>query len=136
MASVFTRVRQGDLPGQILYQDEQVFVILSIAPHNPGHCLVIPLEEVADLESLHDSIYRHLMVVVRQVMRTIKAVYEPSKVALIVSGADLPDHCHVHVLPQYEAADIDSSHAKPTDQDKLKNEADKIRAYLKEHPII
>lgn len=136
MASIFTQVRQGDLPGQILYQDKQVFVILSIAPHNPGHCLVIPIEEVADLEALADSTYGRLMDVVKQVMVTIKAVYSPSKVALIVSGADLPDHCHVHVLPQYQASDIDSSHAKQTDQDVLKIEANKILAYLKEHPIV
>lgn len=136
MASIFTRVRQGDLPGQILYQDDQVFVILSIAPHNPGHCLVIPVEEVADLESLVDSAYHRLMDVVKQVMQTIKVVYKPSKVALIVSGADLPDHCHVHVLPQYEATDIDSSHAKSTHQEVLKIEADKIQEYLKEHPIV
>ena len=133
---MFTQVRNGDLPGQILYQDELVFVILSIAPHNPGHCLIIPVQEVADLEALNNALYERTMQIAHQFMKVLKAVYSPPKVAVVVSGADLPDHCHVHVFPQYESKDIDSSRAHQVDQVVLKLEADKIRAYLKERPIV
>ena len=136
MSSVFTKVRLGELPGQILFQDEVVFVIMTIAPHNPGHVLVIPVAETGNFEDLEQRIYERLMGVVRQMMHALKAVYDPPKVALIVSGADMPDHTHVHVLPQYKESDIDAASAKPAEHAELSQEAEKIRRYLAEHPIV
>ena len=40
--SVFTRILRGEIPGEILLQTEDVFVIRDIAPKAPLHLLVIP----------------------------------------------------------------------------------------------
>lgn len=44
-ASVFTRIRTGEIPGEILHETERVFVLRDIAPKAPVHLLVIPKTE-------------------------------------------------------------------------------------------
>ena len=40
--SLFTRILQGEIPGEIVAQNEHVFVLRDIAPQAPVHLLVIP----------------------------------------------------------------------------------------------
>jgi len=132
--SIFTQVRTDQAPGELLYQDDVVFVILSIAPHNPGHCLIIPVEEVANIEDLSESVYAHLMKVARQLSQALKALYVSPKVGLMVVGLSVP-HTHLHVFPLYQETDVNTDKAHLVAVTELAPEAEKIRKYLKEHPL-
>ncbi|MSR68218.1 HIT family protein [Candidatus Saccharibacteria bacterium] len=127
--SVFTLVRLGELPGEILYQDEYCFVILSVRPHNPGHLLVIPIDEVSNWEDLEPALFDHLMKVAQFFAKAIKAVYHPPKVGLASVGFEVP-HAHIHVYSLFKIGDIDHTSAKASQTEELAIEAEKIKNYI------
>lgn len=120
--SVYTKVRKGELPGHILYQDDICFVILTIQPHHPGHLLVIPVEEMANWEDLESGVWQHIALVAQQFGKLIKKVYQPPKVGLSIVGFEIA-HVHVHVFSLFEIADIDHDKARPSDPKELEKAA-------------
>ncbi|MBP9827117.1 HIT family protein [Candidatus Saccharibacteria bacterium] len=132
--SIFSRVRLGEIPGEIVYRDNDIFIMMTIAPNNPGHMLVIPVLEIANLEELPEAIYSKMLLISRQCMIAVKKIYSSPKAALVVVGFQVP-HAHIHIFPLYSELEINPAHAKPTELSLIKQEADKIRAYFSEHPI-
>ncbi|MBS4102148.1 HIT family protein, partial [Tsukamurella paurometabola] len=57
MASVFSKIIAGELPGRFVYQDDAVVAFLTIAPLTQGHVLVVPREEVDHWESIDDELW-------------------------------------------------------------------------------
>lgn len=129
MATIFTKIYNKEIPGEIIYDDEDVFAILSIEPHNPGHILVIPHSEIADWEDTPESLWLHIMKVAQILAKVVKNLYNPPKIALSVVGFEVP-HVHVHVFSIYQISDIDHTRATKSSPEKLAIEADKIRNAL------
>lgn len=133
-ASIFTKIRLGEVPGEILFQDEDVFVMMTIAPHNPGHCLVVPVVQIDDFEELPDRVYIRAMEIARQMAKVLKGLYGCPKVALAIVGMEVP-HAHVHVFPLYDEAEIGLEAAKHPPFEEVQAEARKIRAALRKAPL-
>lgn len=129
--SVFTKMLKGEIPREIIYEDDICFVIPTIAPHNPGHCLVITNEQVENWEDLDDKTYEHTMKVAKKIARVIKRVHNCPKVGLATVGFEVP-HVHIHVIPLYKLEDADHTKAKPVELEQVQPEARKIRAVLNE----
>ncbi len=128
--SVFTKMLKGEIPREIIYQDEVCFVIPTIAPHNPGHCLVITNEQIENWEDLDTQTYTHTMKVAQEIAKAIKSIYNCPKVGMATVGFEVP-HVHIHLIPLYKLSDADHSKAKPTDLEKVQPEAKKIREAIK-----
>ncbi len=98
MASVFTRVLGGELPGRFVHRDERAAAFLTIAPINPGHVLVVPVQEVDSWTDLEPDLAAHVFLVAQRVAKAVEAVYSPRRVGLVVAGLEVP-HAHLHVVP-------------------------------------
>ena len=55
MSSLFTKIRQGELPGHLLWDDGRCFAILTIKPIREGHLLVIPHQEVDHWDDMDET---------------------------------------------------------------------------------
>lgn len=132
--SIFTQIRLGKVPGEMIYQDEHVFVIMTIAPHNPGHCLVIPVEEIPDFEALPDALFDRVMHVARRIAQLQKDLYACPKVALAVAGMEV-DHTHIHIYPLYSESDMNPAAAQHPPIAEIHAEAEKLRAAIEEQGI-
>lgn len=128
--SVFTKMLKGEIPREIIYQDDICFVIPTIAPHNPGHCLVITNQQIENWEDLDTKTFVHTMKVAQEVAKAIKAVYSSPKVGIATVGFEVP-HVHIHLIPLYKLSDADHSKATPTELEKVQPEARKIREQIK-----
>jgi diadenosine tetraphosphate (Ap4A) HIT family hydrolase len=132
--SIFTQIRLGKIPGEILYQDEYVFVIMTIAPHNPGHCLVIPVDEIPDFEALPDSLFDRVMHLAKMIAQVQKRLYGCPKVALAVAGMEV-DHTHIHIYPLYAESDMNPAAAQHPPVSEIRAEANKLRAAIQGHTV-
>jgi diadenosine tetraphosphate (Ap4A) HIT family hydrolase len=126
MTTIFTRILNGELPGRFVYRDDVSAAFLTIAPITPGHTLVVPVAEVDHWVDLDDDIAGHLMVVAKKVAVAQQEVLEPTRVALIIAGLEVP-HTHLHVLPIHSERDIDVSKART---DTPPDELDAVAASL------
>ena len=132
MASLFSRIIEGELPGRFVWRDDQVVAFLTIAPLQPGHTLVVPIEEVANWVDLDPDLLTHLTAVSQIIGKAIDAAFHPAKVGLMIAGLEVP-HVHIHVTPINSVTDLDFANADTGASDEsLDDAAQRIRAALAE----
>lgn len=129
MASIFTRILAGELPGHFMWKDEQCFSILTIQPIREGHLLVVPNQEVNHWDEVPPELAAHLMQVSQHMARAIKAVIPCKRVGVTIIGLEVP-HTHIHLLPLDHIGDMDFSMQRPETAEKLAATAASIRQAL------
>ena len=133
MPTIFTRIIQGELPGRFVWRDDHGVAFLSINPLQPGHALVVPVEEVDHWIDLERDLANHLMGIAHAVGRVQQEAFDPEKVGLMIAGLEVP-HVHLHVVPIRGVFDLDFANADPDpDPAALDQAADNIRAGLRHH---
>jgi diadenosine tetraphosphate (Ap4A) HIT family hydrolase len=105
MASIFTRIINGEIPGRFVYRDDGVVAFLTIAPLKPGHTLVVPVQEVEHWIDLPPDLTQHVFAVAQRIGIAINDVYRPAKVGMIIAGLEVP-HVHIHLVPTWEVGDL------------------------------
>jgi histidine triad (HIT) family protein len=138
MATIFTRIIEGDIPGTFVWRDQHAVAFMSINPLAAGHVLVVPVAEVDHWLDADPSLMAHLLDVARAIGLAQREVLRCSRVGLIVAGYEVP-HLHVHVVPTTSMAQFDfESAATSVDRDDLEATAEAIRAELRRagHPEV
>jgi histidine triad (HIT) family protein len=131
MATLFTRIIEGDIPGTFVWRDPECVAFMSINPIRRGHVLVVPRIEVDHWLECPSELLEHLMEVSRTIGAAQKKVFRPDRIGLIVAGFEVP-HLHIHVIPADGPADIDFANAAPSvDSDDLEDAAGSIRYILR-----
>jgi len=110
MATVFTMIIQGDLPGRFVWRDDRCVAFLSINPLRHGHALVVPIEEVDHWLDLDPTLNAHLLEVAQRIGQAQMAAFSPTRVGLMVAGLEVP-HVHLHVVPIDGVHDMDFANA-------------------------
>lgn len=106
MPTVFTQIINGDLPGRIVWSDDEVAAFLTIAPLTTGHTLVVPRTEVDDWTRLDPALWARVMEVSRAIGSALRRAFDAPRAGLVVAGFEVP-HAHVHVFPAWEMGDFD-----------------------------
>ncbi|HEX6946937.1 MAG TPA: HIT family protein [Acidimicrobiia bacterium] len=131
MATLFTRIIDGEIPGTFVWRDDRAVAFLSINPLRPGHVLVVPRDEVDHWLDCPSDLRAHLMEVAAEIGQALQDVYRPAKVGLMIAGLEVP-HLHIHLVPIDHVHDMDFSNARPAERDELETEAARIRDALTE----
>ena len=130
MASVFTRIISGELPGTFVHTDEVCVAFMTINPIARGHLLVVPRVEIDQWTDLPNDISQHCFDVAKRIATAQKRVLHCDRVALIIAGFEVP-HCHLHVIPAMTIADVSFDNADArVDFDDLAAVAASISAVL------
>ena len=129
MASVFTLIMEGKIPGNFVWKDDKAIAILTIQPIRQGHVLVIPREEIDHWNDLPLELAAHLMQVSHKIANALKVAYPARRVGLMIAGLEVP-HTHIHLVPVDSMGDLSFDHAKNADGDVLKQTAENIRTTL------
>lgn len=108
MASIFSRIANGEIPSYKVASDDKHYAFLDINPKTPGHTLVIPRREVDYLFDLDPEEVAELFKFAQKVAAGIKKTFGCQKVGVAVIGLDVP-HAHIHLVPLRENGDMDFS---------------------------
>lgn len=131
MASIFTKIIAGEMPGHFIWKDDVCVAFLTIAPLKPGHTLVVPREEVDAWTDLEPKVMQHLIGVAHSIGRALDRIYQPEKVGLTILGLEVR-HVHLHVSCIWSPHDLDfgraDTKALPAS---IAAEAKKVRAELR-----
>ncbi|WP_328390474.1 HIT family protein [Nocardia sp. NBC_00416] len=112
MASVFSAIIAGDLPGRFVWEDDEFVGFLTIAPVTPGHTLVVPRKEIDQWQDLEPEVFARLNGVAQQVGQAVRAAWDAPRAGLLIAGLEVP-HLHVHVFPAFTMGNFDISGADP-----------------------
>lgn len=110
MATIFTRIIDGQIPGTFVWKDERCVAFMSINPIAPGHTLVVPRDEVDHWIDCTPELSEHLYRVSHVIGRAQQAAFPCERVGLIVAGFEVP-HTHIHVIPTRSMSDLSFANA-------------------------
>ena len=131
MATIFTKIIEGEIPGTFVWRDEHCVAFMSINPLREGHVLVVPRLEVDHWVHCPDDLRDHLFDVSQTIAKAIQRVWSPAKVGLMIAGLEVP-HLHIHLVPIDGVRDLDFANAAPSvDREELEDAAGSIRYVLK-----
>ena len=110
---IFCKIIKGELPYYKVAEDEKYLAFLSIAPHHPGHTLVIPKRHEDYFFDLSDQEISEIMIFAKPIAQKLKVVFKPKsgKIGVMLAGRGVP-HVHVHLIPLDEEADLQFSSAR------------------------
>ena len=110
VASIFTRIIDGEIPGRFVCKDDVCVAFLDVRPLARGHVLVVPRAEVDQWTDLDADTVTHLTSVAHRIGQVQKALLSPARIGLMIAGFEVP-HVHVHVVPMNGMGDLDFAQA-------------------------
>ena len=111
MASIFTKIINGEIPSYKIAEDEKCYAFLDISPLAEGHTLVVPKQEVDYIFDIEDELLTHLHLFAKKVAKAMKEVIECEKIGMAVIGLDVR-HTHIHLVPLKEVGDLNFARPK------------------------
>lgn len=130
MASIFTKIINGEIPCHKIAETAHFFAFLDVFPLKHGHVLVIPKKETDYIFDIESEEYMQLMDFAKTIAKAIKSAFPCKKVGMCVIGLEVP-HAHIHLIPMNTVADMNFSAEKlKPSQEELALHAAKIIAQL------
>ena len=130
MASIFTKIINGEIPCYKIAEDENFFAFLDVNPNAAGHTLCVPKKEVDKLLDLEETTYMGLMAFSRRVGKAIEAAIPCERVGMTVIGLEVP-HVHVHLIPLHSMQNATFQYKEKLEKEAFEEIANKIRLALK-----
>ena len=113
MATIFTRIANGEIPSYKVAENEDYYAFLDISPLVEGHTLVIPKKVEDDyIFHLEPAVYEGLWAFARKVAVALKAAVPCKRVGVAVLGMEVP-HTHIHLVPLQTEGDLDFRKKRP-----------------------
>ena len=106
MATIFTKIVNGDIPCYKVAEDENYFAFLDINPVAKGHTLVIPKVEDDYIFNLDEKTYIGLHLFAKKVAMAVEKAIPCKRIGEVVLGLEVP-HTHIHLIPLNQESDVD-----------------------------
>jgi len=105
MASIFTRIINGEIPCYKVAEDDRFIAFLDVRPLKPGHTLVVPKKEIDYIFDLDEETLAGMMVFARRIALAMKEVIDCRRIGVAVLGLEVP-HAHIHLIPLTRETDL------------------------------
>ena len=123
MATIFTKIVNGEIPCYKIAEDDNFLAFLDVNPNVKGHTLCIPKKEVDKIFELEDELYLGLMAFSKKVAVALEKTVVCKRIGMVVIGLEVP-HAHVHLIPLNEMVEMRF-------QDKVKLQKEDFEALAK-----
>ena len=108
MATIFTRIIQGEIPCHKIAENDKFIAFLDITPVAKGHTLVVPKQEVDYFFDLENDLLAEINVFAKEVAAKLQRAIPCRRIGVAIIGLEVP-HAHVHLVPLNTMADINFS---------------------------
>jgi histidine triad (HIT) family protein len=111
MATIFTRIINGEIPCYKIAEDDNYFAFLDINPLREGHTLVVPKQKTDYIFDLSDDKVAGMMLFSKKVAAAIRSVIPCNRIGIAVLGLEVP-HAHIHLVPMDSMEDVNFKNPK------------------------
>ncbi|MGH4137159.1 HIT family protein [Clostridium sp.] len=104
MDCIFCKIVKGELPSNLVFEDDLIMCFLTNEPINEGHVLIIPKNHYLDIDEIPTEVVTSMMVLSKRIVKVIKEKYSPDGYSIMQNGGEFNDigHYHMHVFPRYK----------------------------------
>jgi histidine triad (HIT) family protein len=111
MATIFTKIINGEIPCYKIAEDENYFAFLDISPLRAGHTLVVPKNEKDYVFDLDDDQLSGMIVFSKKVAAAIRSAIPCNRIGVAILGLEVP-HAHIHLVPMDSMEDVNFKNPK------------------------
>ncbi len=111
MASIFTKIINGEIPSYKVAENDKFYAFLDISPLQKGHTLVVPKQEIDYFFDIEDDLMKDYICFAKKVAIAIKKAYPCEKVGMTVIGLEVR-HSHIHLVPMHKEGDLNFANEK------------------------
>jgi histidine triad (HIT) family protein len=124
---IFCKIVSGEIPSEIIWQDDQHIAFLDIFPLRKAQTIVIPKQHVSSrLYALPDDVYMGLMAAAKRVAELLEVTLGSERTMVVGEGLEI-DHAHLKLYPRFHEDDGIVHGGPPADPDGLSELARIIR---------
>ena len=105
MASIFTKIINGEIPCYKITEDENFIAFLDVNPNAKGHTLCVPKVEINKIFDMEEDLYLQLMSFSRKIAKALEKSIDCKRIGVAVVGLEVP-HVHVHLIPLKDMDDM------------------------------
>ena len=130
---IFCRIAAGKAPASVVYEDKTIMALMTIAPANPGHVLVITKKHFPALSSMEEKMGSYLFKITMRVADALRnSGLRCEGINLFLADGEPQQkilHLHMHVIPRFHGDNfrIPADHGSRPSRQELDKTADKIR---------
>ena len=129
MASIFTKIVNGEIPCYKINEDENFLAFLDVNPNAKGHTLCIPKREIDKIFDIEDNLYIGLMQFSKKVAIALEKAVPCKRIGMAVIGLEVP-HAHVHLIPLNEMDEIRFQNKVKLEKEEFEALAKSIQSHL------
>lgn len=111
MATLFTKIINGEIPSYKVAENDEFYAFLDIMPIIKGHTLVVPKKEIDYIFDIEDDYLSRYMIFAKSVAKKMDRIFDCKKIGMTVVGLEVP-HAHIHLMPINGIADMDFNKPK------------------------
>lgn len=134
MDCIFCKIIKGEIPAEIIYQDEKIIAFLDIKPAVKGHTLFVTKQHCQDFLSLPDDLITYLFhkakVITPAILKGAGANGFNIGINNGTSAGQVIFHCHLHVIPRFSGDGLTMWPGSDYQPDEIHEYAEKIRSFL------
>lgn len=129
MATLFTRIINGEIPCYKIAEDDNFLAFLDVNPNAKGHTLCIPKQEIDKIFDIQDDLYLGLMQFSKKIAVALEKTVPCKRIGMAVIGLEVP-HAHVHLIPLNEMDEMRFQKKVTITKDEFESLAKKIQDNL------
>jgi len=130
MATIFTKIVNGEISSYKIAETEKCYAFLDINPLAKGHTLVIPKAEIEYILDIDDELLTDLVLFSKKIAKAIEKAIPCKRIGFAVLGMEVP-HTHIHLVPIHSESDMGFFKPKlKLPQEEMECIAEEIRKYL------
>ena len=129
MASIFTKIINGEIPCYKIAEDEHCFAFLDINPNAKGHTLCIPKKEIDKIFDIEEDLYTHLLQFARKIAKALEQAVPCERVGMAVVGLEV-HHAHIHLIPISKMSEMTFQEKVKLTPEEFQEVANKVQSYL------
>ncbi|MEI7973856.1 MAG: HIT family protein [Bdellovibrio sp.] len=129
MASLFTRIIQGELPAYRVFENDRIISFLALDQIRPGHCLVVPKLEVNHWTEVPWEDFQELHRFSQHLGKSLLEVTKCRRILTSFVGFEVP-HCHLHLIPAWDVSDLNFAKAQRLAESEMQTLCSEIRQNL------
>jgi len=132
--SIFAKIVAGELPAEIVHEDDRHLAFLSIMPHNPGHTIVVPKQTATGaFWEMPPEALAELVQFAQTISRVLLAELKPARIGLVFEGFGIEDYVHINLIPINQPGDLDHDRARSVTPAELSEVGQRLRAAFTNH---
>jgi histidine triad (HIT) family protein len=133
MATLFSKIIQGEIPSYKIAENDLFYAFLDIFPLREGHVLVVPKEETDRFFDVSEKFLKEWLLFAQPIAKAIEKAFPCNRCGISVVGLEVP-HAHMHLIPIDSVDDMNFSKPKlKASNEDLKKAQEKILTALKNH---